>query len=75
LKVNFGTNHPTNNNNASYDIIYLINDSFGTRVKIYLNDSFITIESKKVKKYCRDEKEVCMIKLILYSLYYKESVF
>ena len=75
LEVTFGTNHPGNNNNASYYIIYLINDSFKTRVNIYYNDSFITIESKKVKKYCRDEKEVCMIKLILYSLYYKESVF
>ena len=74
LEITFGTNRPGNNNNASYYIIYLINDSFKTRVKIYYNDSFI-IESKKVKKYCRDEKEVCMIKFILYSLYYKESVF
>jgi len=75
LKIFFGMNHSDNDSIASYSVYYQINDSIKTLVDIYYNNSYITIESKKVKKYCRDEKEVCMIKFDVYSSYNKESVF
>ena len=67
-------NHSSNKDNKSYyHIYYLINDSYKFLVRTNFNCSF-SIESKEVKKYCRDEKEVCMIKFIVFSLYYKKSI-